>query len=78
MKLNPNVNVPSFLKAVLACSGEVYFITPEGDRINLKSTLSQYMFAAAISERLQYRDAGIFLQKPEDAVLLQDFCSPDE
>ena len=78
MKLNPNVNVPSFLKAVQACGGEVYYVTPEGDRLSLKSTLSQFVFAAAVSGKLQDTNGSILLQNPEDAVWLQDYCSNDK
>lgn len=78
MKLNPNVNVPSFLKAVQACDGEVYFVTPEGDRLSLKSTLTQFVFTTVISNKLQNMNGSILLQNPEDAVWLQDYCCLDK
>ncbi len=34
-----------FLKAVNRCRGEVVLTTGEGDCLNLKSTLSRYIFA---------------------------------
>ena len=44
MHINPNINILNFLKQVQKCNGEVLFETSEGDRIALKSTLSQYIF----------------------------------
>lgn len=43
MHINPNINILNFLKQVQKCNGEVLFETSEGDRIALKSTLSQYI-----------------------------------
>lgn len=74
MKLNPNINVPSFLQTVQTCIGEVHFITGEGDHLNLKSTLSQFVFAAVIAGKLQDMDCWITVSDPQDAILLQDYC----
>lgn len=74
MKLKPNVNVPDFLQAVQTCVSEVFFITPEGDRLNLKSVLSQFIFAAVIAGRLQTLDGCITAQNPQDESLLRQYC----
>lgn len=47
MKLFKNIDTISFLEDVKKCSGEVFFESEEGDRLNLKSTLSQYIFFVA-------------------------------
>ena len=47
MHIRNNINVVDFLKQVRTCSRDVLFETEEGDRIALKSTLSQYIFCAA-------------------------------
>ncbi len=49
MHINPNINILNFLKQVQKCNGEVLFETSEGDRIALKSTLSQYIFFTIVS-----------------------------
>ena len=49
MNLKPDINLSEFFRAVHACQGEVLFETPEGDRLNLKSALSQYVFTAAVA-----------------------------
>lgn len=53
MNLKPDINLPEFFRAVHACQGEVLFETPEGDRLNLKSALSQYVFTAAVAGQIR-------------------------
>lgn len=74
MKLKPDIRIPAFFEAVQKCSAPVFFETQEGDNLNLKSTLSQFIFTAVIAERLQSLDGCITTQNPEDEALLHDFC----
>lgn len=74
MKLNPDVNVPAFLQAVQSCRGEVYFTTPEGDCLNLRSALSQFIFTTAIAGKLVELDGSVVFQNPQDEALLCDYC----
>lgn len=74
MRLNPNVNVPAFLQAVQSCNGEVCFVTREGDILNLKSTLSQFVFTAVIAGKLQNLEGQVSVQDSQDAILLRDYC----
>lgn len=46
MRLKRDADTLAFLNAVLTCAGEVFFVTTQGDRLNLKSTLSCYLFSA--------------------------------
>ena len=46
MKLKENIDFIDFIKKIKTCKGDVYFCTLEGDRLNLKSVLSQYIFSA--------------------------------
>ncbi len=48
MKLSNIENVNAFLAAVDRCAGEVYLLSNEGDRFNLKSTLSRYVAMGAL------------------------------
>ena len=48
MKLKPNIEPIALLRAAQTCKGEVIFTTDEGDRLNLKSTLSSYVFCVAV------------------------------
>lgn len=48
MKIQNITNVEKFFQVIDQCHGTVELISPEGDRINLKSKLSQYLSMAAI------------------------------
>lgn len=48
MKLTHIKNVDEFFKVVDSCKGRVELVTGEGDRLNLKSKLSQYVSLANI------------------------------
>lgn len=74
MRLNPNINTPAFLQAVQTCKGEVCFVTKEGDILNLKSVLSQFVFTAVIAGKLQNFEGFITVQNPKDEIRLRDFC----
>lgn len=43
MKIQNINDVESFFKIIDQCKGPVELVSPEGDRINLKSKLSQYL-----------------------------------
>ena len=51
MKLKSNADISAFMAAVQLCRRDVWFDTPAGDRLNLKSALSQFIFIAAAAER---------------------------
>ena len=48
MKIQNINDVESFFKIVDQCKGPVELVSPEGDRINLKSKLSQYLSMATM------------------------------
>lgn len=73
MKLSANVDIPAFFEAVQACSGQVCFVTKEGDSLNLKSALSQFVFTAVIAGRLQVLEGCITVQEPQDEALLREY-----
>lgn len=73
MKLNPNINIPAFLQVVQTCKGNVCFATQEGDILNLKSALSQFMFTTVIASKLQSFEGLITVEDPEDEIRLRDY-----
>ena len=75
MKLTENIHIPAFLQAIQKCEADVLFITSEGDRLNLKSTLSQFVFTAVIAGTLKGLEGDIELQNQEDVVFLQEFLA---
>ena len=48
MKIQNITDVEKFFKVVDQCKGAVELVSPEGDRINLKSKLAQYLSMATI------------------------------
>ena len=48
MKVQNITDIDGFFKVVDECAGRVELVTGEGDRLNLKSKLSQYVSIANI------------------------------
>ena len=48
MKVTNISNIEGFFKVVDSCNGKVELVTGEGDRLNLKSKLCQYVSLATI------------------------------
>lgn len=77
MKLTENIDYSEFFRAVQTCSGEVLLVTPEGDQLNLKSTLSQFVFAAAVRGNLDLAGAKLLLEVPGDTRKLSAYTVED-
>ncbi len=73
MHIRNDINVVDFLKQVRTCSRDVLFETEEGDRIALKSTLSQYIFCTIASNPELLRSGTIRFTLEEDRELLKEF-----
>ena len=73
MKLKTDANIPHFLEAVHRCKGSVHFTTPEGDNLNLKSTLSHFVFASVVAEQLRELNGDVHLTDSADMELLDRF-----
>lgn len=76
MKLQKEVSLSDFMRAVRQCRGEVCFKTTEGDMLNLHSTLSAYIFMAAASDtaRGYLLDGEVACADAADELLLAPFC----
>lgn len=73
MKIRNNIPVTEFLDTVRKCEGNVFFKTIEGDQLNLKSLLSQYIFVSII-ENAELMDNGVVdCSMEEDAAMLKEF-----
>ena len=77
MHIKPDIHVVDFLTQVRKCRSEVLFETPEGDRLALKSTLSQYIFCTIASNPLLFQSGAIRFEKEEDQKLLSDFLEAE-
>jgi len=78
MKLKKDIKLSSFILAAQKCAGEVLFITPDGDRLNLKSTLSQFVFSVAISSTIPLHAGDVLCALPDDYALLEEYIMPEE
>ena len=73
MKIENIKNVNEFFKVVDSCKGKVELVTGEGDRLNLKSKLSQYVSLANIFSAGEIPELEIVAAEKEDIDKLMNF-----
>jgi len=66
-------NIESFFKAVDSCNGQVELVTKQGDRLNLKSKLSQYVSLTGMFNDPKIGEIEVITYEPDDAVKLLEF-----
>lgn len=71
------MNEGEFLNIIEKCSGKVELLTGEGDRLNLKSKLSQYVFLAGILKNDEIKDLEIVAYEKEDIELIASFLQQE-
>ncbi len=69
-------NIREFFQAVGGCRGSVELVTLQGDCLNLKSTLCQYIALTQMFEDSHVKDVAIVLSDPEDAKNLKEYLIP--
>ncbi len=65
-----DVNIADFIKTLDACKGDVYLETADGDSLNLKSKLCQFMGIANILKGAVISEAYVRCTNPEDEALM--------
>ena len=78
MKLKEGVNVNSFLETARKCAGEIFLHTKEGDILNLKSLLSQYVLLSLMGSSNILQNAQIVCMQEEDYKMLSDYLEAVE
>lgn len=73
MKIQNITNIEKFFKVVDSCKGKVELVTGEGDRLNLKSKLSQYVSLANLFSDGTIDELEIIAYESEDALKLVEF-----
>ncbi|MCR4806692.1 MAG: polya polymerase [Lachnospiraceae bacterium] len=73
MKVTKIKDVNKFFEVVDSCKGKVELVTGEGDRLNLKSKLSQYVSLANIFSDGTIEELEIVAYEPEDIDRLVNF-----
>lgn len=61
-----NIDVPEFLAVLDTCKGNVYLVTNEGDKLNLKSKLSQLVGLTKLIAGGKITEAFIICENKED------------
>jgi hypothetical protein len=73
MKVTNINNIDKFFKVIDNCKGKVELVTGEGDRLNLKSKLSQYVSLANIFSGGEIPELEIVAYEAEDIEKLMNF-----
>ena len=66
MKIQNITDIEGFFKVVDECRGPVELISPEGDRNNLKSRVSQYLSMAAMFSNGYISELDLVAHEKED------------
>ena len=78
MKVQNIKIIEKFFQVVDKCSGRVELVTGEGDRLNLKSKLSQYVSMANIFSNGEIPELEIIAYEPEDIGKLVNFMMEND
>ena len=73
MKVQNIKDIDKFFQVIDSCAGKVEPVTGEGDRLNLKSKLSQYVSMANIFSDGTIAELEILAYEPEDITKLVNF-----
>lgn len=66
MKVQNITDIDKFFEVIDECAGKVELVTGEGDRLNLKSKLSQYVSMANIFSNGEIPELEIIAYEKED------------
>lgn len=78
MKVMGIKDIDKFFEVVDSCKGKVELVTGEGDRLNLKSKLSQYVSMANIFSNGEIPELEVIAYEPEDTEKLINFMMTGE
>ena len=73
MKVSNVTDVNKLFEVIDSCKGKVELVTGEGDRLNLKSKLSQYVSLANIFTVGTIAELELVAYEPEDIQKLMEF-----
>ncbi|MBQ8814827.1 MAG: hypothetical protein IJZ85_10090 [Lachnospiraceae bacterium] len=61
-----DIDVNKLIEVINTCKGDVFLITDEGDRLNLKSKLCQLVGLTRLMENATFTKATVFCADPDD------------
>ena len=68
-----NIDVAEFLAVLDTCEGNVFLVTDEGDKLNLKSKLCQLVGLTKLIEGGKIAEASVFCENKNDECKLFRF-----
>ena len=77
VKLRSQIDVVELLQTVKKCQEDIFFISKEGDVLNLNSQLASYVFIASIQEEALIEDGYLRVTAKDDLFLLSPFLRAD-
>ncbi|NLT97413.1 MAG: polya polymerase [Christensenellaceae bacterium] len=73
MKIKNITEPQKFFEVLKNCKGKVELVTSEGDRLNLKSTLCQYIALTQMFSEAKIDELELLVSEPEDLNLLLNY-----
>ena len=73
MKVKNITNPTKFFEALDKCKGKIELTTNEGDRLNLKSKLCQYIALTNMFTDAKIKEVEIIISEPEDLNLILEY-----
>lgn len=73
MKISNIKNPQEFFQVLEKCQGHIALITDDGDKLNLKSKLCQYIVLMNIFNKAEIGSMEIYFSNPEDIELVIDY-----
>lgn len=73
MRLKENTDLIELIKAIKKCRQDVFFRTAEGDCLNLRSTLSQYLLSVMSGSGELLLNGEIECQEASDYQMLESY-----
>lgn len=77
IKISSITNLDKFYELIAECSGKVELVTKEGDRLNLRSKLAQYVALSKYFNDTEIDDLEIIVENEEDAEKLLGYVIYD-
>lgn len=73
MKITNIPDINDFFKVIDQCKGRVELTSTEGDRINMKSKLTQFVAMAQLMDTTYVKELEIVASEPEDATRILEY-----
>ena len=78
MKVHNIKNPDAFFAMIDSCKGKIELVTGEGDRLNLKSKLSQYVELANVFQSTEIPQMELIAYEKEDTLKIIDFMTENQ